>query len=307
MRLTVLGGAGGFPGAGGACSGYLIEHDGFRLLVDPGYAIVPKLLGMLPAEAIDAVLVSHGHPDHVADLNPLLRARALRDDPAPRLPAYAVPGALGPVLALDQIRALPGTCDVREFEPGDDFAVGPFAIQSRLLPHSIPNAAFRVSADGQSITYTGDAAPSDALVELADTTDILLAEATYVESVPSGNVGALNCAVEVGRQAAGAKALRLILTHLMPGTDPEASRIGAARAYHDEIEVATAGLVVDLTAWDLPAPSRVGRLGSPTPYPRIRSPRGSTRTSGPTTAPTRPSKTSMSSPSPSGVEAGRYA
>ena len=70
MRLTVLGGSGGFPAAGGACSGYLIEHDGFRLLVDPGYAIVPRLLEIVPAEAIDAVVVSHGHPDHVADLNP---------------------------------------------------------------------------------------------------------------------------------------------------------------------------------------------------------------------------------------------
>ena len=96
MRLTVLGGSGGYPSAGGACSGYLVEHDGFRLLVDPGYAIVPRLLEIVPAEAIDAVLVSHGHPDHVADLNPLLRARVLRDDPPPPLPAYALPDALSP-------------------------------------------------------------------------------------------------------------------------------------------------------------------------------------------------------------------
>src|SRR6188472_87722 len=166
MRLTVLGGTGGYPPAAGACSGYLVEHDGFRLLVDPGYAIVPRLLGIMPAEAIDAVLVSHGHPDHVADLNPLLRARALRDDPAPRLPAYAVPGALSPVLALDQIKALPGTCEVREFEAGEAFSIGPFAIESRLLPHSIPNAGLRISAGATSITYTGDAGPSDVLVEL---------------------------------------------------------------------------------------------------------------------------------------------
>jgi ribonuclease BN (tRNA processing enzyme) len=246
MRLTVLGGTGGYPGAGGACSGYLIEHDGYRLLVDPGYAIVPRLLGILPAEAVDAVLVSHGHPDHVADLNPLLRARALRQDPAPRLPAYAVPDALGPVLALDQIRALPGTCEVRAFEPGDAFAIGPFAIQSRLLPHSIPNAGFRISAGARSITYTGDAAPSDALVELAASTSLLLAEATYVDSVPSGNVGALNSAADVGRQATRASAQRLILTHLMPGADPEASRTAAARSYHEQIDVAAAGMIVDV-------------------------------------------------------------
>ncbi len=201
MRLTVLGGAGGFPPASGACSGYLIEHDGFRLLVDPGYAIVPRLLEIVPAGAIDAVLVSHGHPDHVADLNPLLRARLMGDVEAPRLPAYALPDALAPVLALDQITALKGACDLRVFDAGDSFSIGPFAIESRLLPHSIPNAGVRISAGGTSITYTGDAGPTDDLVELATGTDLLLAEATYAQDVPSANAGVLNSALEVGRQA----------------------------------------------------------------------------------------------------------
>jgi glyoxylase-like metal-dependent hydrolase (beta-lactamase superfamily II) len=82
--LRLLGGCGAWPAAGQACSGYLIEHDGFRLLVDPGYATVPQLLRHLPAAGVDAVLVSHGHPDHCADLNPLLRARRLEaPSPAP--------------------------------------------------------------------------------------------------------------------------------------------------------------------------------------------------------------------------------
>jgi ribonuclease BN (tRNA processing enzyme) len=49
MRLTVLGGCGGWPAAGLACSGYLVEHDGFRLLIDPGYAILPRLLTVADA------------------------------------------------------------------------------------------------------------------------------------------------------------------------------------------------------------------------------------------------------------------
>ena len=246
MRLTVLGGAGGFPPAAGACSGYLIEHNGFRLLVDPGYAIVPRLLGIVTAGEIDAVLVSHGHPDHVADLNPLLRARLMGDDEAPRLPAHALPSALAPVLALDQITALKGAYELREFEAGDAFAIGPFAIESRALPHSIPNAGFRISADGTSITYTGDAGPSEDLVDLAAGTDLLLAEATYVDSVPPGNATVLNCALEVGRQAHRARAARLMLTHLMPGTDREASQAAARRSFDDWIAVATPGTVVEL-------------------------------------------------------------
>ena len=246
MRLTVLGGAGGFPPARGACSGYLIEHDGFRLLVDPGYAIVPRLLEILPPEAIDAVVVSHGHPDHVADLNPLLRARLMSDDEAPPLPAYALPDALIPVLALDQIKALKGACEVHEFAAGDAFQIGPFAIESRLLPHSIPNAGVRISAGGASITYTGDAGPTDDLVELATGTDLLLAEATYVESVPPGNEGVLNSALVVGHQARWAGAARLMLTHLMPGTDPEGSRAAAGRFFDGWIGVAMPGTTVEL-------------------------------------------------------------
>ena len=68
MELRVIGGCGAWPGAGEACSGYLLEHEGFRLLIDPGYAVLPRLLRYLAAEAVDAVFVSHRHPDHCADL-----------------------------------------------------------------------------------------------------------------------------------------------------------------------------------------------------------------------------------------------
>jgi ribonuclease BN (tRNA processing enzyme) len=246
MKLTVLGGAGAWPPAGGACSGYLIEHDGFRLLVDPGYAVLPRLLEIVAAESIDAVLVSHRHPDHVADLNPLLRARVMGDGSPPRLPTYALPDTLGAVLALDRIDAVTDACDVRTFEAGDAFRIGPFAIESRRLPHPAPNAGFRIAVDGRSVTYTGDAAPSDDLVELAGGTSLLLAEASYVEAVPADTAASLNSAFEVGRQARQAGAARLVLTHLLPGTDPEASRIAAGRSFHDRIDVAAGGLVVDL-------------------------------------------------------------
>ena len=247
MRLTVLGGAGAWPPAGGACSGYLIDHDGFRLLVDPGYATLPRLLEITPAESIDAVLVSHRHPDHVADLNPLLRARVMGDGAPPPLPTYALPDTLGAVLALDRIQAVTDACDIREFDAGDAFTIGPFAIESRRLPHPAPNAGFRISASGASITYTGDAAPSDDLVDLADATDLLLAEASFVDSVPADLVDSLNSAAEVGRQARRATVGRLLLAHLMPGTQPDASRTAAARSYDGWIGVAAPGTIVELS------------------------------------------------------------
>ena len=101
MRLTVLGGCGAWPEPGQACSGFLLEHDGFRLLIDAGYATLPRLLQLVRPGLVDAVLISHGHPDHCADLNPLLRARVLGESGLPPLPLYAPAGALDKVLALD--------------------------------------------------------------------------------------------------------------------------------------------------------------------------------------------------------------
>jgi ribonuclease BN (tRNA processing enzyme) len=160
MRITVFGGCGVWPAAGQACGGYLVEHDGFRLLVDPGYATLPRLLEQVDAGDIDATLISHGHPDHCADLHPLLRARAFGDGPAPMLPVFALPGAADPVLALGGRGTLENAYQVHEFAAGDRFEIGPFRVDTRSLPHFVPNAGLRLAAGGRVLAYTGDTGPS---------------------------------------------------------------------------------------------------------------------------------------------------
>ena len=246
MRLTVLGGCGAYPEAGQACSGYLVEHDGFRLLLDLGYAVVPRLFGHLTAAGVDAVFISHGHPDHCADLNPLLRARVLGGEALPPLPVYAPPGALDPVLALDRPGMLAGGYALHEVNPGSSLGIGPFDVQTRLLPHSRPNAGARLAAGGHVLAYTGDTGPDDGVVDLARGADLLLAEASFIDQVPEDSRRTLSSARVQGRQASAAGTGRLILTHLLPGTDPAAARSAAERGYRGEVGVATPGLVVDL-------------------------------------------------------------
>ena len=245
MRLTVLGGCGAWPEAGQACSGFLVEHDGFRLLIDLGYATVPRLLEWVAPEQVDAVFISHGHPDHCADLNPLLRARALRDDPAPPLPVYAPPGALDAVLALDRPAMLADAYTLHEFTPGASLDIGPFAAATRLLPHFLPNAGLRLTGDGTVITYTGDSGPSPDIAPLARGADLLVAEASFVDQVPADNQRYLSSARYCGQQAAQAGAGHLMLTHLMPGTDHHAAWAAARAGYDGEISIATPGLVLD--------------------------------------------------------------
>jgi ribonuclease BN (tRNA processing enzyme) len=246
MRVTVLGGCGAWPAAGQACSGFLVEHDGFRLVLDLGYATVPRLLELIAPGQVDAVFISHGHPDHCADLNPLLRARALGGEPAEPLPVYAPPGALDAVLALDRPGMLTDALRLTEFSPGSQLEIGPFRAETRLLPHWLPNAGLRLAAAGSVLAYTGDCGPSPAVADLARGADLLIAEATYLDQVPGDSVGYLSSARDAGRQAAQAGTGRLLLTHLWPGTDPAASREAAGEIFRGDTGVAAGGLVLDL-------------------------------------------------------------
>lgn len=246
MRLTVIGGSGGYPSRGRPCSGYLVEADDFALLIDPGYGVATAL-SVDDRLHVDAVLVSHAHPDHCADLNPLLRARAWADGPLAPLPVRALPGALDAVLALDRPEVLSGTYLLHDFEPVGELSIGPFQILTAPLPHPRPNVGFRISVRGRSLVYSGDCGPSDELIHLAHDADLLLAEASYAETVPPEIVGSLSSATDVGREAAAGGVQRLVLTHLMPETNEADAVAAAARYFAGPISVARPGLVFDVS------------------------------------------------------------
>jgi len=68
MKLTVLGCSGSYPGPGGAASGYLVEADGTRIWLDAGSGTLANLQRHIGLDAVDAVVLSHEHPDHWADI-----------------------------------------------------------------------------------------------------------------------------------------------------------------------------------------------------------------------------------------------
>jgi ribonuclease BN (tRNA processing enzyme) len=149
----------------------------------------------------------------------LLRARVMREAPAPPLPVHALPGAVDRVIALDgTVREAHA---VREFVAGDRFEVGPFQVGTWPLPHFLPNAGLRLAAAGRVLAYTGDSGPSPALAELARGADLFLAEATYPEEVPADSAASLSSARQAGE-------------------------VAARRAYGGQVEVAVGGLVTDL-------------------------------------------------------------
>jgi ribonuclease BN (tRNA processing enzyme) len=254
-RVVVLGGCGAWPEPGRACSGFVVEHDGFRLALDLGYGTLPRLLSLLgsaTAVGLDAVIVTHDHPDHVVDLHGLLRARLYDGRHEPRIPLYSPKAVVERIAGLeDGDRSMPELVFAWRPLPAGPYEVGPFRLESRALPHYVPNAGVRLSTPEHTVAYTGDTGPDPALAEVGRDADLYIVDATdrwQQAGIPPGGPGPpMNLTSrEAGEAAAAAGADRLMLTHFWPGNDRNRSRAAAAAVFSGEVLIADEGAVVQL-------------------------------------------------------------
>jgi ribonuclease BN (tRNA processing enzyme) len=236
MRLTVLGCAGTFPAPDSPCSSYLLESGGFRLLVDAGNGALGALQRHVGVLDVDAVFVSHLHGDHYLDLVPYVYVRRYHPaGRAPLLPVYGPPGTEDAIQssAGDPVREVYGFVTVAEGR----FEIGPFAVVTGRMNHPVECYAARFEADGRSLTYSGDTGETDALPRLAEGSDLLLCEASYLDGVD--NLPGLHLTgSQAGHYAAAAGARRLLLTHLVPWGDRAASLAAAQAAYDGPVALA---------------------------------------------------------------------
>jgi ribonuclease BN (tRNA processing enzyme) len=247
--LRVLGSCGAWPEPGRACAGFVLEYDGFRILLDLGYAALPRLLTYLPDGGVDAVLVTHRHPDHCVDVSGLARVRQDLAPDADPLPLYCEPGVVDVLRALEP-RPDPATVfDVHDLAPG---RIGPFRLDIAPTPHHIPNHAVRLEAPGLTVVYTGDSGPltraddPERLVALARDADLFVADAT-LQDAPPVREGLVMTAAEAGTWAARSGVRRLLLTHFWPFSDRSVSVERARSVFDGEILAAEEDLLVEMS------------------------------------------------------------
>ncbi len=253
-RVVVLGSCGAWPEPGRACAGFLLEHDGFRVVLDLGYGTLSPLLAHLgspTAAGLDAVVVTHDHPDHVVDLHGLLRARLYDGRQLPRISLFAPEGVVERIAGLeDGDRSLTERVFAWQPIPAGGHDLGPFRLDSWSLPHYVPNAGVRLSTAGLVVAYTGDTGPDPALAELGRDADLFIVDATdrhQLSADPPGAEPPMNLtARQAGEAATAAGARRLMLTHFWPGNDRDRARAAAAEAFSGEILVADEDAVIEL-------------------------------------------------------------
>jgi ribonuclease BN (tRNA processing enzyme) len=182
VRVTVVGCSPACPNPGGAQSGYLVEHEETRLLLDCGPGVLGKLREAGTWPVVDAIVISHLHLDHFGDVVPWSLGASTFAAGRPRPELWLPPGA------IDQLREilralgvgafLDAAFEIRAYTEAP-FSVGALDLAAIPVSHyDTPTFGLRVEADGRCLAYSADSAPCDALVAVATGADAFLCEAT---------------------------------------------------------------------------------------------------------------------------------
>ncbi|MER6002415.1 MBL fold metallo-hydrolase [Nonomuraea angiospora] len=249
MKVTIVGCSGSFPGPDSPASCYLIEADGFKLLLDLGNGSLGALQRHISVYDVDAICLSHLHADHCLDLCSYHVVRTYGPGaPYPTLPVYApadAPTRLSAAYGMPDEPGLETAFDFVPLAPGS-FEIGPFTLTAGLVNHPVEAYGFRVTGGGRCVAYSGDTGESSELVKLATGADLLLCEASFVEG-PDLPADLHLTGRQAARHAAEAGVGRLVLTHLVPWND-QATVLEEAMGggFDGPIELARSGAVYDL-------------------------------------------------------------
>ncbi len=245
MQLTVIGCSGSFPGPDSPASCYLLEAEGFRLVMDMGNGALGVLQRHAELFGIDAICVSHLHADHCIDLSSYWVARQYAPGgPRPPIPVYGPRGTGERVAGFcgEDVASIRARFEVHHLDP-QYLEIGPFRITTDHMNHPVETFGFRVEHAGWTLAYSADTGVTDALVRLAQGSDLLLSEASFRD----GDTNPPNLHLtgrQAGEYAARAGVGQLVLTHLVPWYDRERSLAEAAGSYCGPLSAATSGLVL---------------------------------------------------------------
>lgn len=263
FSITAVGISGSYPGPASSASCYVVSaRDGERttnIVLDLGSGALGPLQTVLNHTQIDAVFLSHLHPDHCLDVTGLYVLRTydpkffFEESPLPQLPIYGPAGSEARLQSAHHTPAglaagagkgaddstLDSAFEFKDLTPGSRHTVGPLTVVSHLVDHPVETYALRIEhANGTVLTYSGDSDACDGLVDAARDADLFVCEAAFEEG--RDNVRGIHLtgkrAGEVARTA-GVK--RLMLTHIPPWTSEDKVRTEATESFGHTPELAS--------------------------------------------------------------------
>jgi ribonuclease BN (tRNA processing enzyme) len=211
MQITILGSGTALPTRRRASAGCLVEWSRGAILLDASAGTYMRALKAgLDPDLLRAVVLSHLHADHTADLAAILWARRQEKRTHP-LPIVGPPGT-GPL--VERHRAVYGDDTPARIDsfPWRDHGLAIDAFPARHSPEAV---CLRLEADGRTLAYSGDTGDGEGVRAACRDADLALLECTSREP-KEGHLSPGDCE----RIVAAARPRRVLLTHLGPGVEP---------------------------------------------------------------------------------------
>ncbi|MDD1761271.1 MAG: MBL fold metallo-hydrolase [Methanothrix sp.] len=213
LKVTMLGTGVGIPQPGRSQAAVLVESEQ-PLLLDCGAGTILRLDQVgASLEALDTVVLTHLHLDHVSDLMALANARFLADLPGLQLfgpegtgEYIRIAKSLYPNLAKMDVAVL-------ELHPMDSISLKGFDIFAEEARHSVTALAYRLEADDRVVVYSGDTEPSPRVAALAKGADLLVHECSFPEPFDVTNHSTPK---KLGSMLKNQGIKRVVLTHIYP-------------------------------------------------------------------------------------------
>jgi ribonuclease BN (tRNA processing enzyme) len=244
LKLTIVGFWGGYPKVNEASTGYLLEHEGFNLMIDFGSGVMSRLQNFVQPEELDALVLSHYHPDHVADIGVLQHARLIQGflgKKSPQLPIYGHAKDKQEFAKLTYKNITKGIA----YDPAKKLQVGPFTISFISAVHPVPCYAMRIEAGSKSLVYTADTSFKEEFIPFAAGADLLLSECNFYGNQDGKGAGHMN-SYDNGKLAEGARVKQLVLTHLPHYGEIDQLVSEASAVFSGPITLAREGLEITL-------------------------------------------------------------
>ncbi|MGM9987763.1 MAG: MBL fold metallo-hydrolase [Bacillaceae bacterium] len=242
MKVTVLGFWGGYPEKAEATSGYLFEHDNYRLLVDCGSGVLAQLQTYISIEQIDAVILSHYHHDHIADVGVLQYARQIRSLNGVEMSELPIYGHGNDKLNFNHLTVAPYTKGIA-YDPEEALKIGPFTITFLKTVHPVECYGMRITAGEHTVTYTADSSYLEELPAFAKDSDALIVDCNGYADQDMKKAGHMN-STECGKLAAKSHVKTLILSHLPHFRMTEDLVVEAMKEFDGKVLLAKTGLEI---------------------------------------------------------------